>query len=323
MQRVPACDVAALLPSKVDIFLTCASFERRCLTISQQISSQQVRRAILCENDSLAAIRRDYADELQTHFGPNGEPVVFRRDSPLDIADKLRAALEPTDERGRSILVDITTFTHEALLILVRVLQIATRKHDRVFFTYAGAREYSVGSEGQEKWLSKGISEIRSVLGYPGVILPSKRVHLIILTGFETERAAKLVDAFEPGVVSLGFVTTAEDDAKNYESSRTFQQAFLEKYVSADVFRFPCFDIVETKKAVRLQREKHPEYNTVIAAMNTKVSTVAVALAALEQPAIQLCYALANEYNYSGYSLPADYCYWGEVTVALAATREQ
>jgi hypothetical protein len=319
MYRVPCASVVTMLPSTIDLFLTCASFEKRCLTIADQIPRDRVKRAVICENDSLATITREYAETLNKSFGAVATPVVFRRDDPLDIADRLQTALASTESSGRSVVVDITTFTHEALLILIRVLQLKVGPKDHLYFAYAGAKDYSVGTEGGEKWLSKGISEIRSVLGYPGVMLPSRRVHLIILTGFETERAAKLVDAFEPGVVSLGFVTTAEEDAKNYESNRTFQQAFLDKYVSANVFRFSCFDIIEAKNAVLAQSRLLPEYNTVVAAMNTKVSTIGAAFAALDEPTIQLCYALANEYNHAGYSVPGDYCFWGEVTALMPA----
>ena len=40
--------------------------------------------------------------------------------------------------------------------------------------------------------------------------------------------------------------------------------------------------------------------------MNTKLSTLGAALAAVERPEIQLCYARAIEYNESGYSTPSN-----------------
>src|SRR6185436_3367287 len=200
------------------------------------------------------------------------------------------------------------------------LLQLYRRLDDRVYFGYTVATEYSVGAEGGDKWLSKGISEIRSILGYPGENLPSRRVHLLILTGFETERAAKLVDEFEPALVSLGFVTGADTDEIHQLSSRAFQQSFLEKYSSAEVFRFPCYDALATKDAILHQAHRFAEFNLVVAAMNTKISTVGAALAAAEDDRIQLCYAFANEYNYAGYSAPGTSCYVGDVTDLLAAT---
>jgi hypothetical protein len=44
--------------------------------------------------------------------------------------------------------------------------------------------------------------------------------------------------------------------------------------------------------------------------LNTKLSTVGVALAAIENPEIQICYAEPEEYNTDGYSKPGK-----EVTV--------
>jgi hypothetical protein len=43
--------------------------------------------------------------------------------------------------------------------------------------------------------------------------------------------------------------------------------------------------------------------------MNTKISTIGSALAALEEEAIQLCYAQPLQYNYKSYSTPGNTCY--------------
>ena len=56
-----------------------------------------------------------------------------------------------------------------------------------------------------EKWLSKGVKEIRSVLGFPGEILPSRKNHLIVLTGYEYERAKTIIDILQPYSLALGF----------------------------------------------------------------------------------------------------------------------
>ena len=306
----------SLLPQTIDLYLVCASFERRCLTFTEHLAPRRVKRAVLCENDSLAAITSEFSEALRNRLGNAVERVVFRRNDPLDIADKLQAAIG-TSASARSILVDITTFTHEALLILIRFLQLRIAPNDQVLFAYTMASDYSIGAAGSEKWLSKGISEIRSVLGFPGEVLPSRRDHLIILTGFETERAAKLVDDFEPDVVSLGFVTTNVSEREHHVSSRAFQQFFLEKYASAQTFSFECFDPAVTRDAILGRARSVPGCNVVVSAMNTKISTLGAALAATEDERIQLCYAFANEYNYEGYSLPGEYCYVGDVTSLL------
>ena len=99
----------------------------------------------------------------------------------------------------------ITTFTHEALLILLRILQRQVTKRDLVHLVYAAAAEYAVGLRPEEKWLTKGVLDVRSVLGYPGSMRPSWKSHLIVLVGFEADRATELIESYEPTVISLGF----------------------------------------------------------------------------------------------------------------------
>jgi hypothetical protein len=47
-------------------------------------------------------------------------------------------------------------------------------------------------------------------------------------------------------------------------------------------------------------------YNIVVCPMNTKISTIGVGLAALQNNKIQIAYARAIEYNEAGYSTPSD-----------------
>ena len=79
-----------------------------------------------------------------------------------------------------------------------------------VDFLYAPASEYSIGDKPGDKWLSKGISEVRSVMGYPGGFAPSRDTHLIILAGFEDYRALSLIQELEPSLVSIGYGDSSE-----------------------------------------------------------------------------------------------------------------
>lgn len=49
--------------------------------------------------------------------------------------------------------------------------------------------------------------------------------------------------------------------------------------------------------------ENHNKYNTIIAPMNNKISTIAAGLASIENTDIQLCYASVKLYNKAGYYL--------------------
>ena len=192
------------------------------------------------------------------------------------------------------------------MLILIRFLKQSLKPSDSVYFLYAHAKEYSVGDQHEYKWLSKGIHEVRSVLGYPGNLLPSRRNHLIILVGFEDERALSLIRECEPGRISLGLGDSPETGFDSHKNTNEYRLDRLKYFLaeSTSDFIFKAYDAEATRRILLEQVHSTPDMNTIIAPMNTKISALAAATVALENKAIQICYAQANIYNFDRYSLP-------------------
>ena len=78
---------------------------------------------------------------------------------------------------------------------------------------------------------------------------------------------------------------------------------------SVEVFVFSCYDAPSAEEAIRKIVREHDQYNTIVAPMNTKISTLGAARAALRDESIQVCYAQADIYNYRNYSRPGDSYY--------------
>jgi hypothetical protein len=212
---------------------------------------------------------------------------------------------------GKRWLIDITTFTHEGLLILFKVLVETLRRDDRAEFIYAHAREYSVGDPPERKWLSKGIQEVRSVLGFPGELLPSRRTHLVVLAGFEAERVLALIQEYEPSRITIGCGDPSEEGTRSHQQTNEAVVRRLQNWVGdIRVFTFPCYDADGTCVAVKSEVERTQGFNTIIAPMNTKISTLGAALCAMDNPTVQLSYGQANLYNYKAYSEPGDEFYY-------------
>jgi hypothetical protein len=228
------------------------------------------------------------------------------RSNPGDAINDVVSTVVSRTEPQR-FLVDITTFTRESLLMLVRCLKWAAKKSDTIEFIYAHAKEYSVGDPQKDKWLSKGIREVRSVLGFPGDLLPSRRSHLIILVGFESERALSLIRECEPAAISLGLADESEIGTQPHQGTNVYTIQRLKSILgNVDEFTFKAYDPEETRAVLQSQVRKMQAHNTIIAPMNTKISTLGAALLGLDDPSIQLCYAQANIYNYKKYSIPGD-----------------
>ena len=174
-------------------------------------------------------------------------------------------------------------------------------------WAYSHAKEYSIGDPADEKWLSKGIRDVRSVVGFPGRMIPSKSTHMIVLVGFEYDRTLELVKLCEPTFVSLGVADSREEGVRGHQATNEQMVERLRRvFGDADDFTFQAYDAKATSVALSEQMEVRADCNTVVVPMNTKISTVGSLLLALENEAVQLCYAPANVYNVDRYAVPDD-----------------
>ena len=304
-------DLAKALNQDFDVFICSASYEERCKSIPDALAEHRhIGKRLVCFNQRSSSAVAGNAKYLMGRLGSNSLRVPLDKTNPLITADNLQRALSHTggDSGDLSCLVDITTFTHEALLILLRLLQARIRRSP-VVLAYAPADEYSVDLPPEEKWLSKGITDIRSVLGYPGDSRPSRKSHLIVLVGFEGDRAERLLDEYQPHIISLGFGQQGTATAMQHQQVNRLAFAQLASKVSKyNDFEFSCVDIAAVESTISVQALRFPDCNVVIAPMNTKLSTVGVAGAAFRNDDIQLCYASASQYNVEGYSRPGKTC---------------
>lgn len=296
----------------IDLFICSASFEDRCKSIIDNLGDAVLNRTIVAYNVCVMSLVRDNLNYIsralvsrvgmQKHF-----ELEVDSSQPIRTADNIVEAVRYViGKEAQRFVIDTTTFTRESLLILVRFLRAVLKPIDTVDFLYAPAKEYSLGDVGAQKWLSKGIREIRSVLGYPGDLLPSRHNHLIILVGFEDERALSLIRECEPSLISLGIADGLEMDTRRHQATNERKLARIKSIVgdSTTEFVFKGYNVEATREVIWRQVKRMPGYNTIIAPMNTKMSTLAAAALALENAQIQICYGQPDLYNHSNYSAP-------------------
>lgn len=104
-------------------------------------------------------------------------------------------------------------------------------------------------------WLSRGVKDVRSVLGFPGTMLPSRKLHLIILTGFEVERASEVILRYRPASMSIGLGAKEQSisDSHHSKNKEFFDGitafATSKNYSTDEVsqFAFSCISPTETK----------------------------------------------------------------------------
>lgn len=318
MARVQLQQVSTLFPSGIGIFIGMVSFEERCTSLLSSFKEVPAHSLIFRNRDS-GSIAEENLNKMMALTEGRHRVVDIDLNSPITAADEFSAILSGNIFREciGEIFLDATTFTHEQLLILLRIFEVAKVKK-RIFVGYTGAAVYSFNTTVEHAWLSRGVSHIRSVLGYPGSLAPSKRLHLIILVGFEHERAAAMIERFEPAKLTLGVGDLHQSVSTSLHATnqRFFNElkGFIERtrmtFDSVETFTFSCIDPILTRNAVLDQASAGTDFNIVVCPMNTKLSTIGAGLAALKDERIQLAYARAIEYNETGYSSPS-----GEATI--------
>ena len=302
-----------LASAPIDMFVCSASFEERSLSVAYNLTGLDIANATIFVNRDFLTVAQPNLEKLQKVFADFGRTYELDSGDPLFTADRIVEALSgPLAQEGlRRVVVDVTAFTRESMLILLRFLYSHKPPGTTIEFIYANAGEYSVGDSVDKKWLSRGHKEVRSVLGYSGILVPSKQTHLIVLVGFEDERALTLVHECEPAKITLGIADETDWATGPHQDTNVHRLTRLKNMVGeVEEFTFSGYDAAATKRIIQSIVEKNKSYNTIVAPMNTKISTIGAAMVALQNDAVQVCYSQADVYNVTGYSKPGEHFFY-------------
>ena len=201
-----------------------------------------------------------------------------------------------------SLVIDITSFRREELLILLKAL--GTLREEALADT---SFVYTIASR-MGNWLSNNVRQIRPVIGYPGEMMSRRGTHLVILAGIEHERAIAIIEAYEPKNISLGTVPSKDSVSESIHMRNKWLGDYLVRHFDnvTTKFDFSAKDPLSVILTLKSITAKRPGLNTVIAPLNTKLSTIGCGVFALLHQEVQLCYAEVDVYNASGYSMPGD-----------------
>lgn len=310
MIKLPLAQLNSEFNQSADILIGCISYEKRCLTVPVALKDLQISQLAYfkvtefnkeSENNE-SKLKEIFDKKLQIFEYSNSDSIKFANYF-IDLLDQSYAHLG----RKLNIIFDITTFTREALIISIGILFYKREYINPAFLLYTPASNMS------EEWLSRGFRAVKSVLGYPGERSSLKPLHIVVMTGFELERAKYIIDEYEPDLISIGVGNCNESIKPEYYKRNEKFVNDLANYYGSNVERF-CFSLIDpgrTAKELEDYISKFSEYNTVIAPLNNKISTVGAALYGLKHEDAQICYLPAEEYNTANYSEPDDVVYFG------------
>ncbi|HUX79227.1 MAG TPA: hypothetical protein VMW10_05725 [Alphaproteobacteria bacterium] len=313
INKVPLHEIDNKFPEGIALYIGMASFEDRCISTLKALKHTP-KHCLFFKNIAAGNLAEKNLNRMVGLVAERNTVIGLDLDSPITAADAFTKAMTEniTLSSEGTVFIDSTTFTHEQLLILLRVLD-QSRPKGKIYMGYIGAERYSTNTDIENVWLSRGVSQIRTVLGYPGSFAPSKKLHLTILVGFEHERAAAVIEQFEPARLTLMCGDPGKSvSAGHYDTNKRFFEElknFVERtqftQTAVETLYFSCIDPFSTRDTVLQIATQSSDYNIVVCPMNTKLSTIGVGLAALKDERIQIAYARAIEYNEAGYSTPS------------------
>lgn len=294
---------------QIDLFICSSGFEMRSKKLASTLDIKKISNSIIFHLNDTYSIASENFEKIKSLL-PNISVVEYPKNTSLETFDIFYNTLRKlnTDSLKLNVVVDITTFTREILLILIKVLSLNVFSNFNVSIVYTPNESYSM--EKDNLWITKGIRDIRSIIGYSGLHSPSKKLLLLILNGFEEERTNHLIECFEPEKVIIGKPDQegSINETLNLISDKKFDEIKKTNHnLIKEVFDFSCKDINKTMDSLISIIDQNEEFNIVISPLNNKVSTVAVAAVAIKNENVQVCYAAPNQYNIDAKGIASKY----------------
>lgn len=187
-----------------------------------------------------------------------------------------------------SISLDISTMPREIIwncFTLCEDNSLPTR------WSYFPPENYST------EWLTKEPDVPRMILRKSGITQYGKQTAIVIVTGFDSERAMKSISYFEPSVVKLG-VQIGEQYENLSRNAEEQKMQLKPELCNISMFDIDAYSIDHGVKALsEVIDALLPSYNVLLTSQGPKPSAIAAYQIASSRPAVGLFYIPALEYS--------------------------
>lgn len=288
-------DIGPSEGDKDDIFVACASFEDRTTAVVDRFSKgYKITNSFVCKYDerNMTNLRDVNFEKLVTKLGEHSEntfSIICNHHDPLDGVFKFKDICRNksiTIER-KNVSIDITTFTKQYILVILKFIESQKPSSIRVFYTEP--EDYGV------KWakpLSSGLIDIVSVPSYGGHYYTEKENLLILQLGYEGDRAYGLWERCAPHktIVLIG----RPSFRRSWEGRvQKFNKKLLSKLDSDSIHYIPTLDPFEVGKNLNTIIEGHlGKFNISISPLGPKPQVLGCYLSIKNYPDVQIIYAI-------------------------------
>ncbi|MBI2910410.1 MAG: hypothetical protein HYX92_22420 [Chloroflexi bacterium] len=289
-----------------DVFLCCSSFETRTLNAIRRFDEgYRTRRSFFVVyrgdlgNDE-SYVRDRHSEmiyrELSDVSDTEPVPLFCERSNPLELLDVLQAEMRSNcvPAAGARITLDISTFTKQHCLVLLRVLHRAWQTRLRLLYTVP--LKYPDRP-------TRGVSHVETIPYFAGLWKPGNKLLLVVLLGLEHDRAMAIVDRLEPHDVLAALSVNPYDPGIGERVVKLNQ--FLFRRPNVDRCPNPLQGYSPSQNVPQLLKvfqKWRPTHNICLAPLGPKSQTLSVYLATSVYPEVQVVYATAARYDTAYYS---------------------
>lgn len=265
-----------------DIFITCVSFERRCLGVLQKLDEYSSNNVLVFKFDEENPIREENLIEMETILTAAGLREKYQKihvrhgmttDGILQLHNYCKNNnLLTSSSHTKTVTLDITTFTKELLFeILFYLTNIL--KIEKLRFLYTVPEKYASPDEGP---LSHGIKSIKVIPFFWNKWSVTKDDFLMVILGYEEMRAWSLISRFDANINKL-FITKPGSKPEWDTHCESYNERLLKE--NYDIDKIPAMDPIAAIKSLEnqiIQRKLYDKYNIFIAPLGTKPQIVGI-----------------------------------------------
>ena len=280
--------------------ITAYCYEDRSVdSLERSIKSFNIKKAIVMrynaedylDNSTLRKLEKneERMNRLMKNAGVKITEILCKDDNVVKSSEKLRNTIEPNKEK---ILIDITGFTKNYILKLAQIFSSKT-----TLFLYTRSKGHRLPTDEEQ---SLSIKKIIPINGFEGYVNIDKKDFLVLILGYEGNRALAFLKKFEtePVLALIGSpsLDNEEINKKYIEHAKRANTSLLYTHRVA-VYDIPVHSYNpflfsnDLEKAI-MQFPHIERYNICISCLGTKMQTLGTYIFWKKYPKCQVLYSL-------------------------------
>jgi hypothetical protein len=277
--------------SKIDLIMAVAGWEDRfVLGVEADLVAHYPEEAVIVvfeEFSEQTNVNRLRIKQLCSANGIKYSEMHVPRRIPARVWQQLQQICSAPKLKGKRVLVDISTMPREVIWWSFRALQ-SVGAH--VSYVYYKPGAYAHG------WVTRDTERPRLVYQSSGVSEFGRDTCLLLVSGFDTDRASQMIQFFEPAVTLIA--TQVGDQFRNESENVNRHKLALGSSPQISYFEVDAYSLDHGLAAMEnFTAHFRQRYNVVGASLGPKPSAVALYHLHQKDPNLALAYAPSRQFN--------------------------